>query len=72
MKYNRDALEAAGFKVQLVAGGVMVTEPESKAPVLVRMQDDELVLALSRSALHRRINAALGGLPADLPDWVNP
>ena len=72
MKYDAAKLEAAGFKVRQTAGGVLVTKPDSTAPVLVRMQGDELVLALSRAALHRRINAALGGAPPELPDWVNP
>jgi hypothetical protein len=55
---DKAKLEAAGFTVEPAEGGYKIDG------TLVRAHGESLLLAIERSAFHRKINAALG--------WKNP
>jgi len=61
MKINVEKLEAAGLRVEIVEGGAMIAAKDMTQKQFVPMVGDELQLITQRSALHREINAALGG-----------
>ena len=56
---NKDKLEAAGMRVDVVEGGAMVATKDMTQQQFVPMVNGALQLVTLRSAFHREIKAAL-------------
>lgn len=62
VQIDREKLKASGFTVEKADDGFLINGE------LVRAHGDSLILAPARSAFHRRINSALGGVNLKRPE----